>query len=144
MHTQSSKIPIWFWLVTILMLAWNLMGVMSFFQHILASEEAIQLLPQNERDLYGAYPFWTKIAFAIAVFGGTLGCVGLLLKSKWSRLLLVISLLGILAHLYHSLFISGAMEVYGPGAVVMPVMVILIALFLVWFAGIGISKGWLK
>ena len=40
---------------------------------------------------------WVTGAFAIAVFGGTLGCIGLLMLKSWSKLLLLISLLGVLA-----------------------------------------------
>lgn len=144
MEKQIKKIPGWFWVVAILMLLWNLMGVMSFFQNILISDETLKSLPQNEQELYGNYPLWTKIAFGIAVFGGAIGCIGLLLKAKWARTVFIISLVAILVQMYHSLFISGAMEVYGPGAAVMPVMVIAGAIFLVWFAGFGIKKAWLK
>jgi len=39
---------------------------------------------------------------------------------------------------------SKAFEVYGTEAVFMPIVVTLIAIFLVWFAKKGISKGWLS
>ena len=42
-------------------------------------------------------PAWVTGAFAIAVFGGALGCVGLLMLKRWSTWLLLISLLAVLA-----------------------------------------------
>ncbi len=142
--TEKSRIPVWFWIVTTILLVWNLMGVGSFFQHITVSEEALQALPTNERELYGQYPDWAKIAFALAVFGGAIGCIALLLRRKWARPVLVISLIAVIIQMFHSLFIAKAMDVYGPGSVVMPILVILISIFLVWFANYSFKKGWLR
>lgn len=143
MEKQSSIMPKWFWVAAIILLVWSLLGVASFFQNILVSQEAIAALPEAERELYANYPLWTKIAYALAVFGGTLGCIGLLVRKKWVKPLLIISLTAVIIQMYHSLFIAGAMGVYGPGALVMPVMVIIISTFLVWMANYGIKKGWI-
>ncbi|MBU2916320.1 hypothetical protein [Reichenbachiella agariperforans] len=140
--SENVKIPIWFWVVMILMLLWNLMGVGSFLYHALISDEALQAMPEAERDLYAKYPAWTYVAFALAVLGGTLGSIGLLLRASWSRMVLLVSLVAIVVQMYHSLFIAKSTEVYGPGAVVMPIMVVLVAVFLVWLAGYAQKRGW--
>ncbi|PIB35806.1 hypothetical protein BFP72_10575 [Reichenbachiella sp. 5M10] len=144
MTTDKIKLPGWFWFIMVLLLLWNIMGIGSFFYHVTISDEALQAMPDAERELYGNYPFWTQLAFAIAVLGGTLGCIGLMLRAKWSKPVLMMSLVAIVVQMYHSLFIAGSMEVYGPGAVVMPILVILVAVFLVWFAGVVDKKGWMK
>lgn len=144
MENQEIKIPKWYWILVVILLLWNLMGVGSFFQHTMISQEALDAMPANEAELYGKYPLWTHIAFALSVFGGVLGCIGLLLRKKWSKTILIISFVSIIVQMAHSLFIAKATEVYGPGAVVMPIMVILIGVFLVWLADFGIKKGWLK
>ena len=89
-------------------------------------------------------PSWATAAFAIAVFGGLLGCIALLLRKSWAKSLLLLSLIGIIVQLIYNLFISKAMEVYGPGAVIMPISVLVVGIFLVWFAKKGIAKGWLS
>jgi hypothetical protein len=111
--------------------------------HTFITEEALMALPEAERDLYGSYPIWTQIIFAISVFAGTLGCIGLLLKKKWCKYLFIISLISIIVQMYHSLFMTEAMEVYGPTSVVMPILLILIGGFLIWFASFSTKKGWL-
>ncbi|UCS94548.1 hypothetical protein KZP23_05875 [Echinicola marina] len=140
---QTIKIPTWYWVVAIIMLLWNLLGVSAFFMQIGMSEEAMAALPETERELYASYPLWATIAYAVAVFGGALGCIGLLLKKKWAKMVLIISLIGIIIQVFHSLAISGAMEVYGPGAAVMPTMIIVLAIFLVWLSNFSIKKHWL-
>lgn len=144
MENQTRMTPKWYWLVAVFFLLWNLMGIVSFFTHTFISDEAMQALSVTEQNLYKSYPGWTKIVFAIAVFSGTIGTLGLLVKKKWSKYAFMISLLAIIPQMIHSLFFTDAREVYGPGTELMPIMVILIGFFLVWFSSYGIKKGWLE
>ncbi len=144
MTDEKIKIPIWFWVVSIIMLLWNLMAINTFFQHITISEEALQAMALNERELYGAYPYWIKIDFGVAVLGGVLGSLGLLLRKKWAKTFLVISLIAVIVQMFFSLVIAKATDVYGPEAVIMPLIVILVSCFLVWFAHFSIKKNWIK
>ncbi|GGF51830.1 hypothetical protein [Echinicola rosea] len=140
---EKVSIPIWFWVVAGVMLVWNLLGVGSFFMHVGMTEESLAALPEAERELYAVYPTWALLAFAVAVFGGVFGCIGLLMRKKWAKFILVISLIGIIIQMFHSLIIARATDVYGPGAIVMPVLVIVIAVFLVWMANYSIKRHWL-
>lgn len=101
-------------------------------------------MTQAERLLFETQPAWATAAFAIAVWGGALGCIALLLRKKWARPVFLISLMGIVVQMIYALFISNSFEVYGPGAVAMPIMVILIGIFLVFFAGKAQKKNWIS
>lgn len=102
-------------------------------------------LPENERALYGEYPLWTTIVFAVAVFGGMLGSIALLLRKKWAKTAFIISLIGIIPQMVHNVFFTKSIEVYGPGqAATMPIMVVIFALFLIWFSNYAINKNWLR
>ena len=145
MEDLKIKNPIWFWAVAIFFFLWNVMGVMSFFAHTFISEEALAALPENERALYGDYPIWTTVIFAIAVFFGLFGAIGLLLKKKWAKLAFIISFCAIVPQMIHNVFFTKSMEVYGPGqAATMPVMVVTFGLLLIWFSNYSIKKGWIK
>ncbi len=145
MENAKIKIPKWFWVVAIFFLLWNIMGVLSFFGHTFISDEALAKLPEKERELYGDYPMWTTIVFAIAVIGGFLGSLGLILKKKWSKLAFIISLGAIIPQMIHNVFFTKSMEVYGPGqAAAMPIMVVVFGVFLIWFSNFAINKNWLK
>ncbi len=98
------------------------------------TDEAIALLPENEQTLNVDIPAWYTAAFATAVFAGAIGSVLLLLKKKLASPILILSLLGIFVQMYYNFFISKSMEVYGPGSMVMPIFVILVGVFLVWYA----------
>ncbi len=144
MDNQKVIVPRWYWVLAVFFLFWNLMGVGSFFQHTFITDEALQALPIAERDLYGSYPLWTKIAFAIAVFGGAIGSIGLIMKRKWAKSAFIVSLVAIIPQMIHNLFYTKAREVYGPGTEIMPVLIIVFGIFLVWFSAFGIQKSWLK
>ena len=144
MSTRSmEKPPLWFWIVSILALLWNLMGVLAYLQQSFMTEEALTALSEAERALLETRPAWATAAFALAVWGGLLGCTALLLRKKWARPVLLISLVGILVQMFHSLFIGKNLEVYGPGEISMPLLIILIGVGLVVFARISTKKLWL-
>lgn len=145
MSETNTKIPTWYWIVATILLLWNLMGIASFYFHVFITDEALALLPENEQALFGEYPMWTSIVFAIAVFGGALGTLGLLMKRKWAKPLLVLSLIAIVIQMSHSLFLTESMVVYGVAeAVTMPILVVLIAIYEILLANKAIRNGWIS
>ena len=143
--STQTTVPKWFWVISIIFLLWNIMGMLSFFMHTFITEDAIAKLPENERALYGEYSIWTTILFAIATFGGFLASIGLVMRKKWSKLIFIISFLAIVPQMTHNIFFTTSIEVYGLAqAVTMPIMVVLIGAFLIWFSGFSGKRGWLK
>ena len=141
MATETA--PRGFWIVSGLFLVWNLMGVMAYLMQVTMSEEALAALPEAQRDLYMNTPAWATGAFAVAVFAGTVGCVFLLMKKSWAVPTLILSLLGILVQMFHAFALSPALEVLGPGGLVMPVLVTAGAVFLIWYGRRARSRGWI-
>ena len=133
-----------FLIISIIALVWNLFGVMSFVSFVTMSPEALAEMPASERVLFETSPAWVSGVFAIAVFGGVLGCVGLLLKRAWAAPVFIVSLAAVLIQFGHWLFVTDAMKVYGVQAVFMPVLVTAIAVFLVWYSRDARAKGWLR
>ena len=141
---SNTKPPIWFWIISAVALIWNGIGVNAYLQQAYDTESYRAMYPEPEMlELANNTPAWVTGAFAIAVFAGLLGCIALLLRKKWAKSLLLLSLLGaVVSNLYH-LFISKAIELYGAEVVIMPIVVIIIGIFLVWFTKKGIVKDWL-
>ncbi len=141
---NAPQAPTWYWVVAIVALLWNLMGLLAFFGQVTMTPETIAELPEEQQPLYENIPVWVNIAFACAVIGGTLGCVGLLMRRKWALPVLVLSLLGVLVQMSHSFFMSDAIAVLGPTALVMSLLVIIIGILLFGLAQFSISKRWLR
>ena len=144
MSNITNKPNIAFWIIGIIALIWNLMGVFAYITQVNMTPEVIAALPEAEQSLYNNVPTWVTGAFAIAVFGGALGCILLLLKKKLATPVLIISLIGIIAQMVYNFGMSKAAEVYGPGGMVMPAMVVLFGIFLVWYSKQVTVKGWLS
>lgn len=130
-----------FWIIGIVAFIWNLLGVSEYIRIAYMTAEDLAALPIEEQALYDNIPAWATAAFALAVFGGTLGCILLLLRKKLAYIVFIISFLSILAQMTYNIFMSKAVEVYGPGGLIMPVMVIIVAAFLVWYSKKMETKG---
>jgi len=133
--TDSRKKPeITFWVIGIIALIWNLMGVVAYLMQAYMTDEDLLALPLEEQALYIDIPAWVTAAYALAVFGGALGCLLLLMRKKLATLIFIFSFISILIQMSYNIFMSKAVEVYGPGGAIMPVMIIIIGAFLIWYS----------
>lgn len=130
----QDAIPRSFWIMSGTALIWNLLGVAAFVAHMTMTEEALMKLPEAQRLFYESIPAWADGAFAVAVFGGVLGSLLLLLRKAWAVLVFIASLAGLLVQLYHAFIMAGGLEVLGAGGLAMPVLTLVIAVFLVWYS----------
>ncbi|MGB5700051.1 hypothetical protein [Muriicola sp.] len=141
----TSKPPVWFWIVSVLALLWNLMGVMNYLGTAFMKEAIMAEMTAEQVSLMENTPAWVTAAFAIAVWFGAAGCIGLLLRKKWAKSALGMSLIGVLVQTGYGFFMTNASEVYGQTeAVIIPAMVIIIGLFLVFFARLAERRTWIS
>ena len=135
-----------FWIISVLALLWNLLGLMAFFGQVavMNSEEALNQLPEAERELYKNLPNWVMVCFGIAVVCGVLGCVLLLMRNKLALPVFGLSLLGVIGQQIHNYFLSNTVDVMGTGAIAFPMIVLVIAIALMFFAKSKTSIGILK
>ncbi len=144
MTTTVNKPTPLFWIISVLALVWNAMGVLNYLAQAYMTPEMIAALPDAERVFYENIPAWTTAAFAIAVFGGTLGALLLLLRKKLAQLVFILSLLGVLAQMSYFFIASDISKSYGPGGMVMPIMIVGCAVFLIYYAKKSIKMGWIS
>lgn len=144
MSEQINKPPVWFWVVAVLAVLWNLLGLMAFFLDPSINPESLEGMTQTERDGYAARPSWAFGAFAIAVISGTVGSILLVLKKALASPILLLSLLAVLVQNFYMFAIAGMHRTLGMGALTLPIMVLLVAIFLVWFARFCSHRNWLS
>lgn len=136
--------PLGFWIVSVLALLWNLVGMAIFFMQINMPPEALAAMPTEQRTLHESTPVWVNGAFAVAVFGGALGSAMLLMRKRLALPLLALSLLGVLVQMGYTYLMTPAFRVYGASGAILPALLVLIALFLVWFARRSVARGWIS
>jgi hypothetical protein len=129
-----------FWVIGAIALIWNVMGVINFFEQM--NPNVLAAYRASERAIVEGRPLWATIGFAIAVFGGALGCLLLLLRKSGAYYLFVASLLGVIVTMTHTLGVGidfGLGEILG--IILMPLVV---AAFLIWYSKHAKSKGWIR
>lgn len=152
--TEKTPAPVWFTLVAILALLWNLLGCanylwMTWLMPSMITPEVMSALPEAERAamevqlaIQAATPAWATSAFAVAVFGGLLGSLFLLLKKNLAIILFTVSLAGLLVQTYYSYVMADAYAVLGNTALILSAVILLIAVFLLWVANRAKAQGW--
>lgn len=143
MNTQNLS-PTWFRIVVILGVIWNVMGLLSFFFEATMSTELEATLPKEQQGLRTHYSTWTYVVYAAAVFCGTIGSLGLMIKRKWAMHLLLVSMLAVYVQMGHSIFVVKAYEIVGMSQMFMPVLVIIIATLLYMLSKKAANKGWIS
>ena len=144
MQRRKIVIPGWFRAVAVLALIWNLIGVAMFVLHSMTGPAELARMPEPERLLFEAIPAWANTAYAVGVFAGALGSLFLVLRSKLAVPLLGASLAGVLVQGFHTLVLSRARDVYGDSALVLPLVVIAIAVYLLLVSAQARNNGWLR
>ena len=131
--------PHWsFWVISIIALIWNGLGVANYFVQM--NPETLEMYRESERLIIAGRPAWATAGFALAVFGGAIGSILLLLRSSASFYLFVVSFVGVIVAMLHSLGLDiefGGAEI--AGIVVMPLAV---AGFLIWYSMLAKRKRW--
>ena len=140
--TTSNKPGAAFWIISIIALLWNIMGVSRYLMQAYKTESFRAEFTETQLALIDSTPAWLTGVFAIAVFAGLLGCLLLLLRKKLATPLFAISLLAVLVQMGYSWFGTNTIELFGTvNGIVMPLIVIVIALFLYMYSKKAAKKG---
>ena len=134
--TPNKKTPRPFWIIGPIALLWNLMGTIAYLMQAFITDAQIATLPKDQQALYLIeHPGWYTALFALAVFVGTLACIVLLLKKKFAYQLFLIS--GICAIAQQGYLLTNIVL----PSIIMPVMIIVISLFLIWYSKKCVQDG---
>lgn len=130
--------PGWnYWPIVILGLVWNLMGVMNYITQ--TSAESVAAMPDAYRTLIETRPAWATAAFAVAVFGGAVGCILLILRRSVAVPVLQLSLLGVAVTMAHAIISAPNTQV-----LIGTAMSLIVAIVLLWVATLARARGWLR
>ena len=123
---------------------WDLLGVAAYIGTVTASPESLAELPAAQQELMASTPAWSTGLFAIAVWGGVVGTLLLLLRRALALPVLIISLAAVIINGGYTWFMTNAFEVLGGGQAGLSAVIFAIAAFLVWFANDAKGKGWIS
>ncbi len=134
---SEIKIHWSFWVICIAALIWNIMGSINFVMQM--NPEMVAKFPEDAQSLIKSRPLWATIAFAVAVFGGVLAEILLLLKKATAYYLFIASFVGVIITNIHTFEVSSAIDIW-----VGSFMSFVIAAFLIWYTKYVQRKGWIN
>ncbi len=128
-----------FWIISVVTLIFNVMGVINYFVQMNA--DSLASFPESYRPIIEGRPIWATGAFAIAVFGGSLGCLLLLFRKSAAFYVLIASLLGVIVTMMHIFGVAGfsSFEIW-----IGVLMQLVVTAFLIWYSKQAESKGWIS
>lgn len=144
MSENSNKPNALFWVIGVISLVWNIFGVLSYVGQAYMTDDMKAAMTEAQLEVIENRPAWATAAFAIAVFGGALGSLVLLLRKKLAYYLFALSFIGVLVQMIYNVFIAKALDDYGPGGYAMTAMILIIAIYLIIYAKNCTRKGWLS
>jgi hypothetical protein len=135
--------PWHFWVVALLGLLWNGFGAVDYTMSHLQGEAWYRTMGMPEAAIaaMNTYPTWMHAVWAIGVWGSALGAVLLILRSRWAMHAFAVSLLGAIGNLAYTAMTPAVMEAMG---IAMPLVIIVICLFLIWYARTMTARGVLR
>lgn len=128
------KAPMHLWIVGVLALLWNFMGCFDYLATQLKLESYMGNFSEQQLEYFYGIPAWAVSGWAIAVWIGIVGTVGLLMRRKWSVIAFIISLVGLALSSIYTVGMSNGLEIMGTSGTVMTVLIWVISIFLVWYS----------
>lgn len=149
MTNSMNKPPIWFWIVSVIALLWNAMGVMAYLADAYMTEEMISQLDERQQAFQALdVASWATACYALAVFSGFLGCVFLLMRKSWAKPMFIISLIAVLGQVLHNYVIN---DIYADMNLTvsafelsMAIAIPVVAILLILFARDSARNNWIR
>lgn len=143
--STNTIVPTSYKIISVLAILWNLFGMFSFLGHAFAPEQAFAGMNEDQQAYMREFPAWGYIVFGTAVTTGILGSIGLLLKKKWSTLVLLISLVTILINQLYPFLFTNYMSIFGGATtLILPLIITAVGIALWYYARQSAAKGWLS
>ena len=141
----TARITPWhFWLIAVISLLWNSFGGYDYTMSHVQGEAYMRQMGMTEPQIayMAAYPVWMHGVWAIGVWGSVAGSILLLLRSRWAFLSFVLSTIGAAGALAYTALVGDGAKIMG--GVAMPVVIVVVCLFFVWYAQAMTKRGVLR
>lgn len=138
---KSSKAPIHLWIVGGLALLWNLMGAVDYVLTMTRNEAYMSHFTPKQLEFFYGFPAWVVALWAIAIWGGLLGIVLLLLRRRQAVPVLAISFICMVVTMIHNYGFAGGAEISGGSGIFFSGLVFVISLALIVYSRAMVRKG---
>ena len=92
---MESRRPLHLWIVGALATLWNAFGCFDYLMTQTRNEQYLAHFTDPQRIYFDSFPIWMEAAWACGVWGGLLGSLLLLVRSRWAVAAFALSLAGL-------------------------------------------------
>jgi hypothetical protein len=140
--TSNRHTPRHLWVIGGLSVPWNAMGAFDYLMTQTHNEAYMGQFTPEQLDYFYGFPAWLVAFWAIAVWGGLLGSLLLLLKKRLAVGIFLASLVAALLTTVYNYGLSNGLEVVGhPAAIAFSALILVVALLLYLYARAMRNRG---
>jgi hypothetical protein len=137
----ASRVHWSFWAIGAIALIYNIAGVINYIGQMNADNVAA--MPETYRAIIEGRPPWATGGFAIAVFGGALGGLLLLLRKSVATYVFMASLLGAIVTMIHTLGAAAGSDMGPVEFLIGNLVQLVVTAFFIWYARQAQRKAWI-
>ena len=115
---METRIPVHLWIVAILATLWNAFGCFDYLMTQIGNDQYLAHFTDPQRVYFESFPMWMEAAWACGVWGGLLGSLLLLLRSRFAVAAFTVSLAGLAASTVYQYVLSTPPPEMASGAMV--------------------------
>ena len=141
--TMTTRTPWHLWVVGAVALLWNGYGGYDYVMTQTNNAAYLAQFTAEQRAYFDSYPMWMEADWAIGVWGGVLGAVLLLLRSKWAFHAFHASLIAFAVSVVYGQMSEGA-ALMGTTGVIFSAAIFLLGLAFVMYSRMMTRKGVLR
>ena len=108
----AGRTPRHLWVIGIIALLWNSIGAFDYLMTQTKNAAYMSGFPPEQLAWFYGLPIWVIAAWAIAVWGGVLGSVLLLLRRRLAVPVFLVSLAGLVVTTFQNWVLSNAAEIF--------------------------------
>ncbi|MDH3695414.1 MAG: hypothetical protein OER96_12680 [Gammaproteobacteria bacterium] len=110
---KTVKTPWHLWAIGIVALLWSCMGAFDYLMTQTKNESYMSHFTPEQLEFFYSFPAWLVTFWAVAVWGGVIGAVLLLMRKRLSVWLFLASLISMVITTIHNYGFSNGMEIIG-------------------------------
>ena len=132
---DSVKTPLHFWIVAALATVWNAFGAFDYLMTQTRNEAYLANFTDPQRVYFESFPLWMEATWAFGVWGGFLGALLLLFRSRHAVTAFAVSLAGLAVSTVYQYVLSSPPDDMKTGVMIgMNIAIWAIAIGLLWYA----------
>jgi hypothetical protein len=143
---SKTATPWHLWVMGVLALLWNGFAGYDFIMTLTQGEAYMRSMKMSEEMIafYATVPAWTYVPWAVGGWGGVIGALLLLVRSRWAFHAFALSVFGVLGSIIYAYGLSEGGALSGTSGAVLWGVIAVVAVFLAWYAGMMTKRGVLR